>query len=129
MKTETNLEKLKKITSKQQSGWLEDAKWREGNEAWLDYSFKIALRVLNTLRSLPITQRDLAEKMGVTPQHVNKIVKGKENLSLETIAKLEKALGVPIISIFSGQSGIKSSYALERDYEISEVSENKPTKK
>jgi len=37
--------------------------------------------------------------MGVTPQYINKIVKGKENLTLETIAKIEKALGITLIEV------------------------------
>lgn len=39
--------------------------------------------------------------MDVTPQYVNKIVKGKENLSLETIWKIEEALGINLISVNS----------------------------
>lgn len=46
-----------------------------------------------------MTQSELATKVGVSPQQVSKIVKGKENLSLETITKLEAALGINIISI------------------------------
>ena len=99
MKTETNLEKFKKIISKEQSGWLADVKWRDENEAWLDHSFNIALRVLTTLRSIPMTQKELAEKMGVSPQYVNKIVRGQENLTLETIANLERPLDLEMISI------------------------------
>ena len=120
MKTETNLDKFNKIISKEHSGWLDDAKWREENEAWLDHSFKIALRVLSTLRNVPMTQKELAEKMGVSPQHINKIVKGQENLSLETIAKIESALGIELISISSAQSLTEVSYDFEKAYEISE---------
>jgi plasmid maintenance system antidote protein VapI len=35
--------------------------------------------------------------MQVSPQHINKIVKGQENLTLETITNLELALGIKII--------------------------------
>lgn len=90
----SNLEKLNKIISDKKSTWLEDAKWREENEAWLSRSFNIALRVLNTLRSKRMTQKELADKMKVTPQFINKVVKGQENLSMETIAKLEAALEI-----------------------------------
>ena len=41
--------------------------------------------------------------MNVTPQYVNNIVKGRENLTLETIAKLEKALGIELMTIVKFQ--------------------------
>ncbi|MBO8474463.1 MAG: helix-turn-helix transcriptional regulator, partial [Bacteroidetes bacterium] len=41
----------------------------------------------------------LADKMGVKAQYISRIVKGTENLTLETISKLEKALGKDLMSI------------------------------
>ncbi len=121
MKTETNLDRFNKIVSKGHSGWLDDAKWRKENEEWLDRSFKIALRVLSILRSTSTTQKELGKKMGVSPQHINKILKGQENLSLETISKLESALGIELISIPSTQSITEVSYDYAKVYEISEA--------
>ena len=46
-----------------------------------------------------ILQKELALRMDVSPQYVSKIVKGKENLSLETIWKIEEALGITLISV------------------------------
>ena len=60
-------------------------------------SFRIALRILRVLREKQMTQKDLAERMGVSPQYINKIVKGTENLSLETIASLNDALSINLI--------------------------------
>ncbi len=37
--------------------------------------------------------------MGVTPQYINKVVKGRENLSLETISKIEKALEISLVEV------------------------------
>ncbi len=99
MKNRENLDKFKNLVSKETSGWIQDAQWRQKNEAWLAKSFQIAVRVLYILRERSITQKELAEKMAVSPQHVNKILKGQENLSLETIDKLEKALNISLIEI------------------------------
>ena len=44
-----------------------------------------------------LTQKALAERMDCTQQYVSKILKGKENLSLETLSKLEDALGISLI--------------------------------
>ena len=37
--------------------------------------------------------------MGVSAQYINKIVKGSENLSLETISKIERALNIRLIEV------------------------------
>lgn len=44
-----------------------------------------------------MTQRALAEKMNCTQQYVSKVLKGRENLSLETLCKIENALGIKIL--------------------------------
>ena len=44
-----------------------------------------------------MTQVVLAEKLGCTQQHISMLLKGKNNLTLETIAKLEEALDFNII--------------------------------
>jgi transcriptional regulator with XRE-family HTH domain len=98
MNTKQILEELKR-TSKKNTKWIQDALWQKENEVWLDRSFAIAVKVLRTLRAQKRTQKELAEEMGVSPQFVNKIVKGSENLTLETISKLEKALNLQLIEI------------------------------
>jgi len=91
-------EKLSKIASNQPSSWKEKARYRSENKAWLKKSAAIAIMVLEALKAQRLTQRDLAEKMNVSPQQINKIVKGQENLTLETITNLELALGIHIIA-------------------------------
>ena len=46
---------------------------------------------------LGMTQRMLAEKMNHTQQYVSKVLKGHKNMSLETICKIENALGIEFI--------------------------------
>jgi len=81
------------------SKWLEQAKWRAENEAWLDLSFSIALMIGRWLRANGMSQKELAERLGYSPQYVSKIVKGSENLTLETITKIEKVLGIKLIEV------------------------------
>ena len=49
------------------------------------------------MEELGMTQRALAEKMNCTQQYVSKVLKGRENLSLETLCKIENALGIRIL--------------------------------
>lgn len=91
-------EKLSKIAADKPSSWKEKARYRSENKEWLKKSAAIAIMVLEALKAQMLTQRDLAEKMNVSPQQINKIVKGQENLTLETITNLELALGIHIIA-------------------------------
>ncbi|MBV5326891.1 MAG: helix-turn-helix transcriptional regulator [Chlorobium sp.] len=99
MAVENIHQKIAAIASKEPSGWLKDAQWRTENRAWLKHSQAIALRILRTLRAKNVSQKELAEKIGVSPQQVNKIVKGRENLTLETISKLEGALDIVLLML------------------------------
>ncbi len=84
---------------KTQSNYLQNAKFRIENKKWLSYSSNIALRVLAALEeSEEMIQKSLAEKVGVSPQYINKVLKGQENLSLQTIAKLSEALNIELIT-------------------------------
>ena len=55
--------------------------------------------MLDRMDFLGVNQKELAQRMGCTPQYVSKILKGKENLSLETICKIEDALDMEFQSI------------------------------
>ena len=57
----------------------------------------IALQVRDRMSQIGMTQVVLAEKLGCTQQHISMLLKGKNNLTLETIAKLEEALDFDII--------------------------------
>ena len=109
---ETAKESISKIASEQESSWLNDAKARQTNIDWTKRSFKIAVRILREIRAQKetngMTQKQLAEMMGVTPQYINKVVKGKENLTLETIAKIEQVLGITLIEVPSFRFVINS---------------------
>ena len=99
------LEKLKQISEPAPSDWREKAQWRKDNRDWLRKSGRIAVAVLEAIDANPdMSQAKLAEKMGVTKQYVSKIVKGQENLSLQTICKLESALGITLVEVKSFQA-------------------------
>jgi ribosome-binding protein aMBF1 (putative translation factor) len=90
-------EKLSKLASDQPSNWKEKAKFRRENREWLRKSAAIAVRVLGALKAQGLSQKELAERMNISPQQISKIVKGHENLTLETITNLEIALDIQII--------------------------------
>lgn len=79
------------------SRWMEAAQARKANKEWLRYSQKIAMRMLDKMEEQDITQKQLAERMGCSQQYVSKILKGCENLSLETLSKIENALNITVM--------------------------------
>ncbi|RPE08101.1 XRE family transcriptional regulator [Chitinophaga lutea] len=97
-------EKLQKLMSDQPSKWRENAAERMATAGWRKNSIAVALRVLTILREKEMTQSALAELMGVSRQQISKIVSGSENLTFETIDKLEKALGAKLMIIEGGST-------------------------
>ena len=78
------------------SQWQEEATEARDSWGWMKYSMQIALKVRSIMKSDGITQCALSAKLGCTQQYVSLILKGKENLTLETIAKLESALHIDL---------------------------------
>lgn len=54
--------------------------------------------MLEKMDELSLTQKALAERMGCTQQYVSKILRGKENLSIETLSKIESALSLRLLN-------------------------------
>jgi len=96
----TNKEKFKKIVSDETTDTVKRNRSRIKNRARLRESQSIALKVLDKLDELGWTQRKLAFAMDVSPQQITKIVKGKENLTLETQTKLQTILDIPILATY-----------------------------
>ena len=80
-----------------ESTWKQEALQRQKDSGWLPYAQKIAFTVLRALRAQKMTQVQLAEKLGVTPQQVNKWLKGGENFTIDTIYRLEQALEIKML--------------------------------
>lgn len=93
----STVEKLGLHSSALPSRWKEEAEYRLKNKAWLRYSQMIAMKMLDKMENLGMTQKVLAEKMGCSQQYISKILRGRENLSLETLSKIENALELQLV--------------------------------
>lgn len=91
------LKRLEAHSSPTPSSWREEAKERQANKEWLRYSQMIAMKMLDRMEELGLTQKKLAERLGCSQQYVSKMLRGRENLSLETLCKIENALDLQII--------------------------------
>lgn len=92
--------KLLRLASDQPSEWKTKAQYRRENRLWLKKAAAIAEQVLDALKTKDLSQKELAERMSISPEQIDNILKGQENLTLEIIAKLEIALDIRITFAF-----------------------------
>jgi len=66
----------------------------------------IGQRIRQRRESLKLTQKQLAEALGLTPQHISAIEQGKRLPSILSLAKFAEQLGVSIDYLVTGKEGI-----------------------
>jgi ribosome-binding protein aMBF1 (putative translation factor) len=106
MKNQEMNNKLETLVSKTPSKWIEESNKRFEDKEGLRYSQQVAVRILRTLREKKLSQKDLADLLKVTPQTVNKWVKGSENFGFFTIGRIEKALGIKLMHIYENNNSV-----------------------
>ncbi len=89
--------RLKEHQSPTPTKWREMAEWRQQNKSWLRHSQRIAVKMLEKMDELSMTPKQLADLMGCSQQYVSKVLKGQENLSLETMSKIEECLHISLL--------------------------------
>lgn len=99
MTLDETIARLSRYQSETPSEWREkEAVYQTAkSQGWLKYSRKIAIKAAMAMKYQNISRQELAERMGCSPQYVSRLLKGEENLSLETICKLEEALNIAIL--------------------------------
>lgn len=93
-----NVEKMKEISRPMAQAERQEIEARNENRDWLALSAKFALMLRHILRTEKMTQKELAARMGVSCVQITKLLSGKENIGLQTIAKVEKALGRSLVT-------------------------------
>ena len=94
-----NMQKLAELARPRDKRAAQRAQERKANREWLTYSQDIALALHYYLRKNQMSQKDLSEQLGVSPVYVGKLLKGGENLTLETICKLQRVIGELFINV------------------------------
>lgn len=72
----------------------------------VDHSFAIVDRIEKVMTQKGITQRELAERLGKRESEISRWMRGMHNFTVKTIAKLEVALGEPIMQIATQHSSV-----------------------
>lgn len=84
-----------------------------------EYSMDISASAYKRMKELGMKQQDLAEKMGVKPARVSRILRGDQKMTLTTLAKLEEALKFDLAYGFKNpRAEVEDDYkALVMDYD------------
>lgn len=89
---------LNTIVTKTATQWKTRAKQDHSDRRNIKRAQVFALDLMKYMEMHNIKQTDLANKMGVSPQQVNKILRAKANLTFDTLDKIADALAVHITS-------------------------------
>lgn len=100
-----NMNRLKEVAKQPSVKNREEAKFRDENRNWLLKSALIALEIHRYLRQNGMTQCQLAEKLGISPAMVTKLLSGKENLSLKTVCGIERVIQFELLKVPSYEKG------------------------
>jgi transcriptional regulator with XRE-family HTH domain len=109
----TSKEKYLKRIAGQESDAIKEAKERVENRSWLRESKKLALKILIRLDELGWTQRTLSSELGVSPQYVNKLLKGNEKFGFDIIVKLQEVLDLPILYSYKKRENLDDKKSKE----------------
>lgn len=71
----------------------------EEQKAEFELSFGIAERISEVLKAKNLTQKDFAHQIHKRESEVSKWMTGRHNFTVQTIAKIETALGCKLINI------------------------------
>lgn len=85
---------LEEHQSGDHSTFVDEAKEKQANAVWLKWSCYISLSIIDYMDKHNMNQTDLAKFLCVSRQYVSKLLSGKENFSIKTIAELEEELGI-----------------------------------
>ena len=101
MTREEKLQKMKSLAKKQvgKPKWQAIAEWNESHKDALDDYVVIALRLINFMDQKGLQRKEVAERLGVSSQALGRILKGRQNLTLQTIRKIENVLGINLITV------------------------------
>lgn len=91
-------ENLNKVVSKTAKQWKVRSKQDRANRRDITRAQAFALELMDYMDAHNIKQTELATKMGVSAQQVNKILRAKANLTFQSLDKIADALGASISS-------------------------------
>ena len=66
---------------------------------WLRWSRGIALSIVDYMQANGLTRSDIANKLGVSPQYVSRILSGSINFSFKSVGEIDRKLGISCMEV------------------------------
>ena len=90
---------------------------RQRDEYWVeDAAVSFTVQLYELMKKRGISQVKLAERLGVSPPYVARILKGRENLTIASMVKLARAVGVKLeVSLEEVDEGTAKGTEMHRD--------------
>lgn len=80
--------------------WISKSKTEIENEEELLACRRIILRIVRYMKDNKMNQKDLAQKLNVSPQYINKLLHGQDlDLKITTALRYGRILGIKLISL------------------------------
>lgn len=82
------------------TSWMKEDEVAKRNEEKVRATTKIILHLIDYMESHQMSQTDLARKLNVTPQYINKLLHGQDSsFRIETAIDYGRLLGITLIEI------------------------------
>lgn len=104
MKIMKNKEKFLKLVNSVDNSWLDDFKKDLSNNEDFEINMKIVLKIIHFMKDNHLKQVDLASMLNVSPQYVNRLLGGGENISIAKAEEYGRMLGIRLIDVPSEDS-------------------------
>lgn len=93
-------DKAKHKRMRRVSTWISDSSASTENEEAILTGKRIVLKILRYMEANHMTQKELAEKLNVSPQYINKFLHGQDcDLKISTALRYGKILNLNLIEI------------------------------
>ena len=94
MENNTKKRRFRKVSS-----WMADAARSIDNEEEIIAVKKIVLKVLRYMETNHISQKELADILGVSPQYINKFLHGQDDIKVSTAFRYGRILGIKLLEV------------------------------
>lgn len=90
---------------KPEKNWISKSKFEIENEEELLACRRIILKIVRYMKDNNMNQRELAQKLGVSPQYINKLLHGQDlDLKITTVLRYGRILGIKLIVLPEDES-------------------------
>lgn len=98
---EDKVNKFKALISDNESSFVEESKVIVANEEWLLASAGVIFMLMDFMasQSPKMKKVQLAKELGVSAQYVGKLLRGEENLTLQTLTKIAHVMNLTLMEL------------------------------